>query len=97
LNQLLLQYSYLQILDLLTTLAFLLNGVQEGNPLVRWALHSTPHPVLGLALIKGGAIALGMYCWLQGRDRLLTRINLFFAMVVIWNVLAIIIRSYNLL
>src|SRR5260370_9306861 len=37
-NQLLLQYSYLQILDFLTTIALLPLGVREGNPLVRLAL-----------------------------------------------------------
>ena len=36
-NQLLLQYSYLQVLDFMTTVAFLLHGVHEGNPLVRAA------------------------------------------------------------
>ena len=35
-TQLLWQYSYLQILDFLTTIAFLVNGVKEGNPLVGW-------------------------------------------------------------
>lgn len=43
-NQLLLQYSYLQILDLMTTVAFLLHGVREGNPLVRLALQYAPIP-----------------------------------------------------
>ena len=41
-NQLLLQYSYLQMLDLLTTVAFLLHGIHEGNPLVRLALRYSP-------------------------------------------------------
>ena len=36
-----LQYSYLQVLDFLTTIAFLLNGVKEGNPLVRSEEHTS--------------------------------------------------------
>lgn len=32
-NSLIFQYSYLQVLDLLTTVAFLINGVKEANPL----------------------------------------------------------------
>lgn len=92
-NHLLLQYSYLQVLDFLTTLAFLLHGVREGNPVVRWALGLTPSPLGGLVLIKIVAIALGIACWRLGRGRLLWRMNLLFALVVAWNILAIIVRS----
>ena len=89
-NQLLLQYSYLQMLDLLTTVAFLLHGVQEANPIVRFALHNSSHPWGGLLLVKMLALALGVYCWRCGRDRLLTRINILFAIVVAWNLIALI-------
>ena len=89
-NQLLVQYSYLQMLDLLTTLAFLLHGVQEGNPLIRLALRYSSHPLGGLLLIKMLALALGIYCWRCGRERLLTRINILFAVVVAWNLVALI-------
>jgi len=92
-NHLFLQYSYLQVLDFLTTLAFLLNGVQEGNPVVRWAFGLTSSPLSGLLLIKLVAIALGIVCWRLGRGRLLFRMNLLFALVVTWNVVAIIVRS----
>ncbi len=92
-NHLFLQYSYLQMLDFLTTLAFLLNGVQEGNPIVRWAIGLTSSPLSGLLLVKFAAIALGIVCWRLGRGRLLFRMNLLFAVVVTWNVVAIIVRS----
>jgi hypothetical protein len=36
----LLQFSYLQLLDLLTTIAFLANGVSEGNPIVAFAIRN---------------------------------------------------------
>jgi hypothetical protein len=92
-NNLLLQYSYLQLLDFLTTMAFLLHGVREGNPVVRFAIGLTSSPWGGLLLIKILAIALGVACWRMGRGRLLFRMNLLFALVVTWNVLAIIVRS----
>jgi len=92
-NQLLLQYSYLQILDFMTTVAFLLNGIHEGNPLVRVALRYAPHPLGGLLAVKLAALALGIYCWRAGRNRLLMRINILFALVVAWNLVALILAS----
>lgn len=92
-NQLLLQYSYLQVLDLLTTMAFLLHGVREGNPLVRLMMHVTTNPFDGLLLVKVIAVALGVYCWKLGRSRLLTRINILFAVIVAWNLGALILAA----
>ena len=92
-NQLLLQYSYLQVLDLLTTLAFLLHGVREGNPLVRMMMHVTTNPLGGLLLVKVIAVALGLYCWRVGRGRLLSRINVVFAFIVAWNLAALILAA----
>jgi hypothetical protein len=95
-NQLLLQYSYLQVLDLMTTVAFLLHGVHEGNPLVRAALQYAPNPLGGLLAVKALAVGLGFYCWKGGRNRLLSRINILFAALVAWNMLALIIGSLKL-
>lgn len=92
-NQLLLQYSYLQVLDFLTTIAFMINGVREGNPLVRLAVQYSPHPLGGLLAVKAAAMALGLYCWTRGRDRLLSRMNLLFALLVAWNLAALIIAT----
>ena len=92
-NQALLQYSYLQVMDLLTTLAFLVHGVQEGNPFVRAIIKFSPNPLTGLILVKVVALALGIYCWKAGKMRLLTRINWAFALVVAWNVGTIILSS----
>jgi hypothetical protein len=94
-NQLLLQYSYLQMLDLLTTMAFLLHGIHEGNPVVRLALRYSSHPWGGLLLVKVLALALGVYCWRCGHERLLTRINILFAIVVAWNLVALIAGGYT--
>ena len=93
-NQLLLQYSYLQVLDLLTTLAFLLHGVREGNPLVRMMMHFTANPLNGLLVVKLLAVVLGLYCWKLGRGKLLARINLAFALIVAWNLAALILAAF---
>ena len=79
----------------MTTVAFLLHGIREGNPLVRLAIHYAPHPVGGLVLIKMVAIALGLYCWRCGRQRLLGRINVLFAVIVAWNLAALIAASVS--
>jgi hypothetical protein len=92
-NQLLLQYAYLQVLDLLTTLAFMLHGVHEGNPLVRLMMHATTNPLNGLLVVKLIAAGLGLYCWRLGRGKLLARINVVFAVVVAWNLAALILAA----
>lgn len=92
-NQLLLQYSYLQVLDLLTTMAFMLHGVREGNPMVRLIMHLTANPLSGLVVVKLIALALGLYCWKVGRSRVLVRINILFALIITWNLAALILAS----
>ncbi len=87
----LLLYAYLQGLDVMTTLAFLLAGVQEANPLVRQAMLMTGSPLAGLLLVKLAALLLGVYCWSSGRIRLLQRANLFFAGLVAWNLCCLVL------
>lgn len=82
-------YVYLQIFDLLTTLAFLSAGVEEANPLVNAAMQMTNSPLMGLVLIKSVALTLGFFCWKQGRTSLLTKANVFFAALVVWNLVAL--------
>jgi hypothetical protein len=83
-------FTYLQLLDLLTTVVFILHGVKEANPLVNFALTAAPTPLLGLLLIKAVALGLGAYCCLRGRRQLLARMNVFFAVLVSWNLVALI-------
>ena len=92
-TQLLLQYSYLQVLDFMTTIAFLLNGIHEGNPVIRLAILYGPTPLSGLFIVKLLAVGLGVYCWRFGRQKLLGRINVMFAAVVVWNIAALIAGS----
>ena len=84
-------FTYFQFLDLLTTVIFLLHGVREANPLVKYALTAAPTPLVGLLLIKAIALSLGIYCCLQGRQKLLLRMNIFFAALVSWNLVALIV------
>lgn len=79
----------------MTTVAFLLHGVREGNPLVKAALHIAPNPLGGLLAVKLLAVGLGVYCWKGGRERLLIKINILFAVIVAWNLLALIVGSLN--
>jgi hypothetical protein len=95
LNHLLIQFAYLQLLDLMTTLAFLVQGVKEANPLVRLAIQATTNPLGGLILVKIFAALLGLYCWRMGRTRVLSRMNLLFAFVVTWNLAALILASVH--
>lgn len=83
-------FTYFQFLDLLTTVVFLLHGVKEANPLVKLVLAAAPTPLVGLIFIKAAAFALGVFCCLKGREKLLTRINVFFAALVSWNLVAMI-------
>jgi hypothetical protein len=90
-SMLFLQFIYLQAMDVLTTLAFLLGGVKEGNPLVNFAIAQAGNPLSGLVLVKMGALALGVYCLLSGRRKLLQRANVFFALLVAWNMVCLIL------
>ena len=92
-NQLLLRYSFLQVWDLLTTIAFMVNGVREANPLVRLALNFGHNPIGSLIGVKLLAVMLGIYCWRMGRERLLSRINVMFALVIAWNLIALILGT----
>src|SRR3954451_8107155 len=95
-NALLLQYAYLQLMDFLTTTAFLMSGLQEANPVVRAMMKLTQSPLGGLLLIKLAAVALGIYCWRIGKHHLLARINVVFAILVAWNLVALIVGSARL-
>ena len=88
-THLLVQYSYLQVLDFVSTIAFLAYGVQEANPLVRWLMTASSSPVTGLLVVKLAAVGLGIAAWRMNRRRLLARANIFFAVVVVWNLVAL--------
>jgi hypothetical protein len=92
-KSLLLQYCYLQTLDVLTAVAVLRNGLDEGNPIVRALIQSTSSPWHGLLLVKLIALALGIYCWHIRKVRLLERANVCYACLIAWNIVALIVGS----
>lgn len=87
----LLNYAYLQVLDLLTTAAFLLAGVKEANPVVVLAMGVAAHPILGVAAVKAIALILGFYCWWTSRIRLLKMATAFYAVLVAYNLVCLIL------
>jgi len=93
---LLAQFVYLQLLDLLTTLAFLSLGLREINPLVWVLIRTAGTPAAGLLAAKGLAAALGFFCWRRRRLRLLSRANVFYAVLVVWNLVALLVHAAGL-
>ena len=89
----LVQFSYLQLLDLLTTVAFLVTGVKEANPVVLAMMRHADNPLIGLFLVKVIAVGLGLYCWRNGKMQVLTKANLFFAVLVVWNLVALVLAT----
>jgi Domain of unknown function (DUF5658) len=83
------QFSYLQLLDVLTTLAFLTTGGHEANPVVRFAMGAARSPLVGLLALKVCAVAAAVYCTMTARERTLKRINVLFAALVVWNLIAL--------
>ena len=92
---LLAQFAYLQFLDLLTTLVVLASGVGEANPLIRFLVAGAGSALGGLLAAKLVAIGLAFLCWRGGRLRLLGRVNLFYAGLVAWNVIALLVKTLD--
>ncbi len=90
---LLIQFVYLQVLDLLSTLAFLVVGVSELNPCIRWLMLAAGSPLGGLAAAKVLALWLAWHCWRGKRKKLLERANVFYAVLVAWNLAAFLLGA----
>ncbi len=88
-----LQFVYLQLVDLLTTLAFLAHGVEEANPLIRLLLGLMPSRLAALALVKLVAVGLAYYCWRLGKVTLLQKVTCFYAVLALWNLGALVVVS----
>ena len=85
----LLVFVALQLCDLATTLVFLHHGVSEANPLVSALIRVFAQPAVAVLLVKAAGCGLALYAWKSRRTRLLWRANLFFALCVVWNLVAI--------
>jgi len=77
----------LQILDVLTTLWGLRLGAQEGSTFISHLLETGP--LSGLIIAKILAAGLAAFAVFLNRKRLLVFLNIWFAGVVIWNLIAI--------
>jgi hypothetical protein len=85
----LLVFLALQFCDLATTLVFLQHGVGEANPLVAALIRFSAQPAVALLVVKAAACGMAWYAWRTRRTRLLWRANVFFALCVGWNLMAI--------
>ncbi len=81
-------FSGLQLVDALTTLEFLRRGVQEANPVIR-LLMQAHSPLQALLFVKVAAFALAGVCVVMHKWHFLTRVNIGFAALVVWNLIAI--------
>ena len=63
-------------------------NVSSGN-LGGHPRNNLAQPAVALLLVKAAACGLAVYAWRSRRTRLLRRANLFFALCVGWNLLAI--------
>jgi len=82
-------FFYLQALDFLTTLIGLKLGIREVSPFIRSLLHYGP--MLAVAASKMAALLLAAACIKLNRSHLLRYANYWFAGVVVWNLLNILI------
>jgi Domain of unknown function (DUF5658) len=59
-------FAYLQVLDLLTTLIFLKQGTQEGNPIARWGIeHWHVFPLWPMLAFK--VVLISAWLWIVFR------------------------------
>jgi hypothetical protein len=79
----------LQVLDVLTTLIGLRLGAQEGSSFIGHLLQSGP--LSGLIVSKILAAGLAAVAVFLNRKRILVFLNFWFAAVVGWNLIAIVL------
>lgn len=77
----------LQVLDVLTTLIGLHYGAHEGSTFIGHLLQSGP--LAGLLVSKILAAGLAAFAVFLNRKRMLVFLNIWFAGVIIWNIVAI--------
>jgi len=85
----LLRCAILQLLDVVTTLLFLSHGVAEANPLVKWSISLTHGNLAGLLAVKLLACVLAVMAVQFGRPVVVAKMNRFFTLLVVWNLIAL--------
>ena len=83
-------FLYLQLLDALTTLLGFRAGLVEASPFVRMLAHLGPYA--GLLADKVFAVLLAMICVWSGRSRMIRWVNYWYAALVTWNIILILVR-----
>jgi hypothetical protein len=83
-------FAYLQLLDFITTLVGFRVGAGEASPFISKLMHISS-PVMGVAASKLLAITIGGICLYSGRRRLLGWVNYWYAGLVVWNLVIILI------
>lgn len=84
-------FVYLQLMDLLSTIAALIHGQQELNPVVRWMMSIGSDPFLNLAVVKLIGVIVGYIMWRNGgKVWIFDGLNWIFAVVVALNVVGLI-------
>ena len=71
----------------------MMQGIGEGNPIVRWVMRQDPGPVQSLVIMKLLAALLAIYCVMKARHGVLRKVNIFFPCLVAYNLLVMIISS----
>ena len=84
-------FFYLQVLDALTTLLGFRAGLMEASPFVRLLVNLGPSA--GLLADKMFAVLLAVICVWSGRSRMIRWINYWYAALVIWNILLILLAA----
>ena len=82
-------FCYLQALDFLTTLIGLKLGISEASPFIRFLMHYGPS--VAVAASKIAALLLVAACIKLNRSHLLRYVNYWFAAIVVWNLINILI------
>ncbi len=80
-------FTYLQVLDFMTTLIGMKVGLGEASPFVRLLMRLDP--AVGLALTKLGAFLLCGLCFWLNKRHLVRWINYWYAALVVWNMVLI--------
>jgi hypothetical protein len=81
------------MMDMLTTVAFMMYGIAKVNPVVKWAMRESPSALGGLFLVKVAAVMLALFCMARSQQKLLRGANIFFTGVVAYNIFVLIMNA----
>ena len=75
----------LQCFDFTISIAGLHSGLLEANPVLATA-NDTDVSVAQIIVFKAITVVIGVFCWRTGRERLLVYTNMWFGVVIGWNI-----------